>query len=429
MPSEKELTAYELGLLTLALPYAQKMADEDMELTRDALSAHLHCGHASASSLIRFIKEQKAVKVANRRESLPENAEDRAVVDYALGDKSGTAYSYILRENIRLKRAIAKAKFEDEAGTAAREQKIQEELSALRELGRTQAKVYPKIERSKELTGNLLEINIPDAHFGKLAWGVETGGRPYDVKIAIEMYKRAARSLINRATSSGVKFDKILYVVGNDILNANDSENKTAHGTIVTTDGRYHKTFRKLRETIQEIIEELRLIAPVDVYMVYGNHDTLSAWHLGDSLECSFAKCDDVLIQNTPTYRKYFEFGKVMLLLTHGDKAQRADYPLLMAHEQPEMWARTMHREAHTGHYHSTKLEEYHGVRVRILPALCPADDWHSENGYVGALRNAEAYWWNAEEGLMAIFMYNDDSQDAIVTQREVVNPKVKETK
>jgi hypothetical protein len=429
MPSEIVLTAYELELLKIALPYAQELQDKEETLTRDGLRRALSCGKDIASRLQHYIKETHALKTAERRKLLPVKAEERATVDYANGDTSGTIASHVLRENVRLKKLLAKRDFEATAGTVAREQQIKEEIEALKEMGRSQAKEYPKIERSKELSGNLLEINIPDAHFGKLAWGVETGGRPYDVKIAIEMYKRAARSLINRATASGVKFDKVLYVVGNDILNANDSENKTAHGTIVTTDGRYHKTFRKLRETVQEIIEELRLIAPVDVYVVYGNHDTLSAWHLGDSLECAFAKCDDVLIHNAPTYRKYFEYGKCMLLLTHGDKAQRSDYPLLMAHEQPEMWARTMHREAHTGHYHNTKLEEYHGVRVRILPALCPADDWHAENGYVGALRNAEAYWWNAAQGLMAIFMYNDDSQDAIVTQREVVPPHAKKGK
>jgi hypothetical protein len=92
-----------------------------------------------------------------------------------------------------------------------------------------------------------------------------------------------------------------------------------------------------------------------------------------------------------------------------------------MAHEQPQMWARTLHREAQTGHNHKTKLDEYHGIRVRILPALCPADDWHAENGYVGNLRNAEAYLWNKNEGMIALFTYNDDSQDAIKTKRKVV--------
>ena len=416
MPSEKELTAYELGLLSLALPYAQKLAQDGVELTRDALSSHLHCGHPAATNLIRFIKGQDAVKVATRRQALPENAEDRAVVDYALGDTSGTAYSYILRENIRLKRAIAKANFEGEAGTAAQEQKVKEELASLLEQAKKNAHTPVKIERPKTPSGNVLEVNISDHHFGKLAWGIETGGRPYDVKIAIAMYKRALGALIER--SKGYKFDEVLFVVGNDLLNSNDAENKT-------TDGRYHKTFRNVRETLVDAIEELRKIAPVKVYLVYGNHDTLSAYHMGDSLSCYFHKYTDVFVQNEPTYRKYYQFGKVMLLLTHGDKGKREDFPLLMATEQPQMWADTMFREAHTGHIHQTKLQEWHGVRVRVLPALCPADDWHSEEAYVGQLRNAEAYVWNKTEGLLSIVFYNDDSQPEIRTKREVV----KETK
>jgi hypothetical protein len=212
-----------------------------------------------------------------------------------------------------------------------------------------------------------------------------------------------------------------VYVIGNDILNSNDAENKTAHGTIVTTDGRYHKTFRKVREALVELIEEFRQISPVRVIPVYGNHDTLSAYHLGDSLECYFHKYDDVSVENAPIYRKYYQFGKSMIMWTHGDKGQRDDYPLLMATEQPRMWADTTFREVQTGHNHKTKLDEFHGVRVRIIPALCPADDWHAENGYVGNLRSAEAQVWNITEGLIATLYYNDDAFSETKTKREIV--------
>ena len=414
-----ELTAYELELLKVALPYAKKLEDAGETLTRDGLRRELSCGKDIASRLQHFIKEQKALKVAEHRKALPENAETRAVVDYAIGSQPGTAYSFVLRENIRLKRALDKFKFEETAGTAAKEQKVKEELAELLEQAKKNASTPVKIERPKTPSGNVLEVNISDHHFGKLAWGVETGGRPYDVKIAISMYKRALGALIER--SKGYQFDEVLFVVGNDLLNSNDAENKTAHGTVVTTDGRYHKTFRNVRETLVDAIEELRKIAPVKVYLVYGNHDTLSAYHMGDSLACYFHKYTDVFVQNEPTYRKYYQFGKVMLLLTHGDKGKREDFPLLMATEQPAMWADTMFREAHTGHIHQTKLQEWHGVRVRVLPALCPADDWHAEEAYVGQLRNAEAYVWNKSEGLLSIVFYNDDSQPEIRTKREVV--------
>src|ERR1019366_8377193 len=273
-----ELTAYELELLKVALPYAQKLEDAGETLTRDGLRRELSCGKDIASRLRQFIKDERVIELAEHRKALPVNAEKRAVVDYAIGPQPGTAYSFILRENVRLKRAIAKADFEEKAGTAAKEQKVREELAELLDQAKKNASTPMKIERPKMPSGNMLEVNISDHHFGKLAWGVETGGRPYDVKIAIAMYNRALGALIER--SKGYQFDEVLFVVGNDLLNSNDAENKTAHGTIVTTDGRYHKTFRNVRETLVDAIEELRKIAPVKVYLVYGNHDTLSAYHM-----------------------------------------------------------------------------------------------------------------------------------------------------
>jgi predicted phosphodiesterase len=294
-----------------------------------------------------------------------------------------------------------------------------DEIERLKDLAKAEARKPKAIERPTALTGNMLEINVPDTHFGKLAWGVETGYENYDVKIAQSMFMRALNTLLQR--TSNTKFDEIIFVVGNDLFNSDNIENQTTRGTVVTTDGRYHKTFYKVRSTIIEAIEMLRKIARVKVIMVPGNHDNLSVWHLGDSLECYFHKYDDVRIDNEPKYRKYHQFGQVMLMLTHGDKGDRQDYPLLMATEQPKMFGETKFREAHTGHTHRTKLDEQHGVRVRVLPALCPPDDWHAENGFVGNLRNAEAYIWNKEEGLTGIAIYSDNAQTPIITKRDIV--------
>ena len=72
------------------------------------------------------------------------------------------------------------------------------------------------------------------------------------------------------------------------------------------------------------------------------------------------------------------------------------------------MFGRTLFRECHTGHTHMTKLDEQHGVRVRVLPALCPADAWHSENGYIGNKRSAEAYVWDKNEGLISVVYHTE---------------------
>ena len=291
---------------------------------------------------------------------------------------------------------------------------IKQEIQSLKSVAESNALPPSTKYKHSVDSGNLLEINIPDVHFGKLAWPEETGYEPYDIKIASAMYMRAVDALLAR--TAGTKYEEVLYVIGNDMLNADDLEGRTTSGTQVTNDARYHKVFDVVRTTVIWTVEKLRAVAPVKIVVVAGNHDQLSSWHLGDSIQCYFHQYEDVSVDNAPRQRKYHEFGACLLGFTHGDKGDRADYPLLMATEQSEAFGRTKFREMHTGHLHHTKLEEKHGVRVRILPALCPADDWHSENSYVGNLRNAEAYTWNRREGLTNIAIFNDQSQVPIET-------------
>lgn len=287
-------------------------------------------------------------------------------------------------------------------------QQIKQEIEQLKEL----AKQFPWVKPKKSLrrcnSGLMLEINIPDLHSGKLAWGVETGGPNYDVKLAEETFWNALDTLLSRV--SGYTFEEVLFVVGNDLFNSDDVEGRTTSGTYVSTDARYHKTFASTRTMIIQAIQRLKEIAPVKVIPVYGNHDRLSSWHLADSIEMFFWNDDSVTVDNRPRARKYYNFGKVMLMFTHGDKGKRTDYPLVMATEEPEMFGRTVHRECHTGHTHMTKLDEQHGVRVRVLPALCPADDWHSQNFFIGNKRCAEAYIWSKEEGLISIVFHTENN-------------------
>lgn len=252
----------------------------------------------------------------------------------------------------------------------------------------------PRHSSSKKM----LEISIPDLHMGKLAWARETR-QNYDHKIAAALFETALAKLLERSASW--KIDQILFVVGNDLLHTDNPNGTTTRGTPQDTDGRFHKTFWKTREMVTRAIDHLRLIAPVMVLMVPGNHDTQTLWHLGDSLECWYRNAHDVFVDNQPTQRKYYQFGKVMLMHTHGDKGKKQDYPLLMATEEPKMFGETVHREAHTGHIHQLQVREQHGVRVRVSPALCAADAWHAENQYVGNARAAEAFVWDEEEGLM----------------------------
>lgn len=266
------------------------------------------------------------------------------------------------------------------------------------------ATIAPFINVISQSTSLMLEPSIPDLHVGKLAWSKETGGANYDSKIARQDFETALETLVARF--SHLQFEKVIFPVGNDILNSDNAQGTTTGGTPQDTDSRYQKSFSTVRYMITAAVERLRAVAPVHIIMVPGNHDQLAVWHLGDSLECYFHRYSDVTIDNLPRTRKYHQWGKCMTLFTHGDKGKKVNYPLLMATEQPQMWSETRYREAHCGHLHKTSLDEIMGIRTRISPALCPPDAWHAEQGYVNNLRQAEAMAWHKEEGLYGMAFY-----------------------
>lgn len=252
---------------------------------------------------------------------------------------------------------------------------------------------------------HLLEIAIPDLHLGKLAWKPETGYSDYDVKIAEKLFDTALDALIER--TKHFSFDKIVFPVGNDLLHSDTKQGQTTKGTPLDTDSRYYKAFGIGRRMVSRAIDKLRLIAPVTVVCVAGNHDQLSTYHLSDSLSCLYHDQPDVTIMGDPNLRKYFSYGRIALLFTHGDKGKSSDWPLLFATEQPKMFGSALYREIHVGHIHQTRTTEYHGVRVRVSPALCSPDSWHADNQFVGNVRGAEALVWHPDEGLVATAHYS----------------------
>ena len=84
---------------------------------------------------------------------------------------------------------------------------------------------------------------------------------------------------------------------------------------------------------------------------------------------------------------------------SHGDKSKANKSAMLFAAEAPEIWGLTEFREFHTGHYHAETVTTYPGCTHRVLKALCPADKWHADLGFV-ALPGSQAFVWDKEKGL-----------------------------
>lgn len=283
---------------------------------------------------------------------------------------------------------------------------VKSEIDALKEDLKKDAPLPTPISRNKPDSGNMLEIVVPDLHAGKLSWHEETNSVDWDTKLAEQAYYNALATLLDR--SSEYFIEKIVLVVGNDLLNSDNLNSTTTKGTLVNTDTRPQKTYRAVRRMLVNSIEYLRKYAPVVVKIVPGNHDTFSDFTLGDSLECWFHNYEDVYIDNAPNQHKMFKWGQCLIAWVHGDKGKKDDYGIWLATEYPKEFGDSKFREIHTGHLHKTKLDEKFGVRVRILSALCPPDAWHSNNFFKNNLRVAEGFIWNKDEGLISIVFHTE---------------------
>ena len=257
-------------------------------------------------------------------------------------------------------------------------------------------------------TGYVLELSIADHHWGKVAWPRETGGPAYDVNIATKIFHKAVESLLAR--SAHIKFEKIVWVIGQDALHVDNDAGTTTKGTKVDVDGRPFRTFQICRQAHCEVGDRLvRDVAPLEVIVMPGNHDNLSTLMLGDALQCWWQGHPHVTIDTDPRARKYREFGRVLLGISHGDKGKPQTWSRLMPVEEPEAWGRTRYREIHVGHRHteSAHVDEINGVKIRVLPSLAPADAWHAAQGFVGNVPSAEAFHWHKEDGLIGTTIYN----------------------
>ena len=252
-------------------------------------------------------------------------------------------------------------------------------------------------------------LSIPDIHVGKLAWEEEVGNA-YDTKRAVKTYLEAASHLLDKLRRYGV--GRILYVVGNDLLHVDGGVYPaTTKGTIQDTDTRWQYAFRRAREATASVIKHAAEFANIDVVISPGNHDRVLSFTLGEVLAAYFSLFDNVSVDNSPSYRKYKRYGRLLFGITHGDLVKPQSLPALMATEAPRDWGETTHREWFLGHIHKKKewittgVDEHNGIRLRYLPSLAGVDRWHYEMGYQN-MRSAEAHIYQDDGYQEASFYY-----------------------
>lgn len=258
---------------------------------------------------------------------------------------------------------------------------------------------YTTITYSEVDDPHLLVIDPADIHIGKLCRSFETGDE-YNSQIAVQRVKQGVEGIIQK--SNGFNIDKILYVIGNDKLHIDTPKRTTTAGTPQDTDGMWYDNFLMAIQIDVDVIETLRLIAPVHVQYDPSNHDYTNGFFLAQSLQAWFRNCDNVTFNISPSHRKYFQYGENLIGTTHGDGAKIQDLPLLMAQEACKEWSESKHRYFYIHHLHHKIGKDFGSVCVESLRSPSGTDSWHHRNGYQHSPKAIEGFIHHRNYGQIA---------------------------
>lgn len=254
----------------------------------------------------------------------------------------------------------------------------------------------------------MAEVNLADLHLGKLCWHGDTPEN-YDYKIARDVFYRIVGEIVAELKKKPVEY--ITFVWTDDYFNSDNDQKTTTAGTVQDTDIRAAKMFNVGCEMLVRGIEMLSEIAPVKTFYTPPNHCELTAYHALKYLEAWFRRDPNVEI-NTDAYpRKYQLYGNTLIGYCHGDKEnsngtkeKASRLASLMPLEARKLWGQALYHEMHTAHLHSEQMiQEINGVIVRRISSPTAADTWHTESGYLGAVRKAQTFLYDKERGLMQI--------------------------
>ena len=244
-------------------------------------------------------------------------------------------------------------------------------------------------------------LSTQDLHFGK------EGNN--DI---VKDFKEAITSLILRSYASH-NMDKIIYVIGGDLLNMDTFSGTTTSGTPLDNDKRAQDAYVEAFDALYWSINYIKQFCD-NLHVIYipGNHDRLSSYHMAHALSKCFNPKDNYTFDVNYSERRVVVYGNNFFGFEHGD-VNKKNTPLVYATEFSWEWGHTIYRTCYTGHFHSKKTvefvteNEHNGFAIKHLPSLSNTDYWHYHNKFTGAKKQAVIEIHDKEYGKISEFVHN----------------------
>ena len=276
-------------------------------------------------------------------------------------------------------------------------------LSELRQIRRQPTKVR-QVNLPKSNNSYCAVIGMSDFHHGKYSDPLENG-EAYSKAIARDRLFRATEEAMASLSSFG-RPDKFYIPVGSDFLHVDNDINTTTRGTPQDSDGTPAEMLASGCELMEDWINTVRQVAPVELVLMSGNHDRLTGLAILLYLDALYRDADDVHVNRARTPRVYHKYGANLIGFAHGDGVSKTkDLAGHMAREASSYWGSCSSKTVYTGHLHFEKTEtdvEF-GVTRRQLPSLSGPDRWHARSGYVGAPKALPIYLHKKSGGIFAV--------------------------
>jgi hypothetical protein len=238
-----------------------------------------------------------------------------------------------------------------------------------------------------------------DMHIGMMAWGRETRGQDFDLKLMKSDLMQSISTVMARSPDSS----EALIILGGDTIHVNDHFNETpASGHHQDADGRFEKIIDVAIEAISGAIELVaQKHATVKVLVLRGNHDETSHIVLKAALKQRYRDTDHIEFPVLPKWDKseiyWHIFGGVLIIANHGDKVKPEKLAMIAADKCPD-WSSAKYRVILTGHIHTLKVMDMPGVTHYSLRAFCPPDAYGAN---FGGVRGIQAMTFDKAKGLV----------------------------
>jgi hypothetical protein len=246
---------------------------------------------------------------------------------------------------------------------------------------------------------------ITDYHLGMLAWEEETG-TDWDVRIAENLLVNWFKA----ANAAAPAAELGIFVNLGDFLHWDGLEAVTpTNKHVLDADTRFQKLVRVAIRVKRRIIKMLLAKhGRVLVIEAEGNHDPATSIQTREWMAALYENEPRLTVDLNPDPYYCVEHGATSLFFHHGHKRKMEDVADVFAAKFREVFGRTKHSYAHTGHLHHDKKLETNLMTVEQHRTLAAPDAHASRGGWMSG-RDAKVITYHKDFGEVARITISPD--------------------